>query len=322
MYCWNCAHVVNDGEKKCPSCGASRKIKKGTKIHYCPNCGKSILGKEKCKYCGFDVILKKVVQEEEAVDVKETAPTESAPVKTSDDLSVDKQVPLQVQKSSSNKAVIPALFIAAIVLVGAGSFVLLNQSNQDSSNHEGMQVSEPDSGNDEESGIQETETEEVVTTEVVVTTTTEATTTIVTTTTIPKNHHYELVQGAVSWEEANSRAIAAGGRLAEVHSEDDWNKLIAAVGNTDVYFIWLGAKRTSDYSPMYWNSGDEVDSNWSHWYGNEPSYVDATNPSITEPYLLLWWLKDSGWSLNDANASAVLSTYKDYRIGYAIEYDY
>lgn len=107
-----------------------------------------------------------------------------------------------------------------------------------------------------------------------------------------------------------------------MHSEDDWNKLIAAVGNTDVYFIWLGAKRTSDYSPMYWNSGDEVDSNWSHWYGNEPSYVDATNPSITEPYLLLWWLKDSGWSLNDANASAVLSTYKDYRIGYAIEYDY
>ena len=102
MHCWNCAHVVNDGEKKCPSCGVSRKIEKGTKIHYCPNCGKGIWEKEKCKYCGFDVILKRVVQEAEAVDEKKTASTVRASVKASDDLNVDKQVPPQNVKNKTS----------------------------------------------------------------------------------------------------------------------------------------------------------------------------------------------------------------------------
>ena len=104
MHCWNCAHIVNDDEKKCPSCGASRKIEKGTKIHYCPNCGKGIWGKEKCKYCSFDVILKKVVQEVEAVDGKKTASTvrACASVKASDDLNVDKQGPPQNVKNKTS----------------------------------------------------------------------------------------------------------------------------------------------------------------------------------------------------------------------------
>ena len=104
MHCWNCGHIVNGDEKKCPSCGASRKIEKGTKIHYCPNCGKGIWGKEKCKYCGFDVILKKVVQEVEAVDEKKTASTvrACASVKASDDLNVDKQVPPQNVKNKTS----------------------------------------------------------------------------------------------------------------------------------------------------------------------------------------------------------------------------
>ena len=104
MHCWNCAHIVNDDEKKCPSCGASRKIEKGTKIHYCPNCGKGIWGKEKCKYCSFDVILKKVVQEVEAVDEKKTASTvrACASVKASDDWNVDKQGPPQNVKNKTS----------------------------------------------------------------------------------------------------------------------------------------------------------------------------------------------------------------------------
>ena len=104
MHCWNCGHIVNGDEKKCPSCGASRKIEKGTKIHYCPNCGKGIWGKEKCKYCGFDVILKKVVQEVEAVDGKKTASTvrACASVKASDDWNVDKQGPPQNVKNKTS----------------------------------------------------------------------------------------------------------------------------------------------------------------------------------------------------------------------------
>ena len=104
MHCWNCGHIVNGDEKKCPSCGASRKIEKGTKIHYCPNCGKGIWGKEKCKYCSFDVILKKVVQEVEAVDGKKTASTvrACASVKASDDLNVDKQGPPQNVKNKTS----------------------------------------------------------------------------------------------------------------------------------------------------------------------------------------------------------------------------
>ena len=104
MHCWNCGHIVNGDEKKCPSCGASRKIEKGTKIHYCPNCGKGIWGKEKCKYCGFDVILKKVVQEVEAVDGKKTAFTvrACASVKASDDWNVDKQGPPQNVKNKTS----------------------------------------------------------------------------------------------------------------------------------------------------------------------------------------------------------------------------
>ena len=104
MHCWNCGHIVNGDEKKCPSCGASRKIEKGTKIHYCPNCGKGIWGKEKCKYCGFDVILKKVVQEVEAVDEKKTASTvrACASMKASDDWNVDKQGPPQNVKNKTS----------------------------------------------------------------------------------------------------------------------------------------------------------------------------------------------------------------------------
>jgi hypothetical protein len=157
---------------------------------------------------------------------------------------------------------------------------------------------------------------------VVTETTTIDTTTVVTTTTEAKNHRYELVQSAVSWEEANETATAMGGRLAEVHSEEDWNDLISVVCDTDVYFIWLGAKRNDDFGAMYWNSGTEVSETWNHWYTDEPSYYDLQNPSVMESYLMLWWIKSSGWSLNDANASATLAAYKAYRIGFVVEYDY
>lgn len=324
MYCWNCAHIVNDGEKKCPSCGTPTKLKKSIEIKYCPNCGKSIWEKKKCKYCAFDVILGEIVFEQKITASQKIFSKMSVTMEASDGLRTDNEVSPQKNKSNRKKAMISLLSIVAIFGGGIGSgAVLLNHQEDSSNSNETMQLSDFDNVNDENNEIEETETEEIVVTDVVeVITTIKMTTTKATTTTVSKNHRYELMQSAVGWEEANTRAIALGGRLAEVHSEDDWRKLLAAVDNTEVYYIWLGAKRSSDFSSMYWNSGEEVGSYWSHWYTNEPSYVDANDSSIMESYLMLWWLKDSGWSLNDANASAVLNAYKDYRIGYVVEYDY
>lgn len=342
MYCWNCAHIVNDGEKRCPSCGTSTKFKKGIEIKYCSNCGKSVWGKKKCKYCSFDVILGKYAALEDKTNdsqktydvilqkyivlgdkISDSQKTDSTMI-VSDGLRTDKEVSSQKNKSNRKKVIISLFSIVAILGGGIGSsVVLLNHQENSSSSNETMQLFDSDNKNDENSEIKETETEEVVVTDVVeVITTIKMTTTKATTTTVSKNHRYELIQSAIGWEEANTRAIALGGRLAEVHSEDDWYKLLAAIDNTEVYYIWLGAKRSSDFSSMYWNSGEEVSPYWSHWYTNEPSYVDANDSSIIESYLMLWWLKDSGWSLNDANASATLNAYKDYRIGYVVEYDY
>lgn len=142
-------------------------------------------------------------------------------------------------------------------------------------------------------------------------------------------HRYEAVQGVCTWEEANARAFANGGRLAEIHNNQDWNMVISALSGTGIRYAWLGGREelSADkaFYSLRWESGGDISfidpsRNPQYWYPGEPSNWDRNSNYPEEPYLLIWYVNDY-WSMNDCS-NDLLNSYKSERIGYVIEYDW
>lgn len=142
-------------------------------------------------------------------------------------------------------------------------------------------------------------------------------------------HRYEAVQGVCTWEEANARASANGGRLAEIHNNQDWNMVISALSGTGIRYAWLGGREelSADkaFYSLRWESGGDISfidpsRNPQYWYPGEPSNWDRNSNYPEEPYLLIWYVNDY-WSMNDCS-NDLLNSYKSERIGYVIEYDW
>lgn len=142
-------------------------------------------------------------------------------------------------------------------------------------------------------------------------------------------HRYEAVQSVCTWEEANARASSNGGRLAEIHSNEDWNMIISALSGTGIRYAWLGGREelSADkaFYSLRWESGEDISfidpsRNPQYWYPGEPSNWDRNSNYPEEPYLLIWYVNDY-WSMNDCS-NDLLNSYKSERIGYVIEYDW
>ncbi len=142
----------------------------------------------------------------------------------------------------------------------------------------------------------------------------------------PAGKTYQAFVDACTWADAKQKCEAAGGHLAYITSDDDWNQAISVLSGTGLRYVWLGGSTyiSNDGSTITasWLNGSNLSyiNNARHWYPNEPSGWDNSSPEHSlEPYILLWYVDDY-WSLNDTS-NDILKYYKPERIGYLCEFD-
>lgn len=142
----------------------------------------------------------------------------------------------------------------------------------------------------------------------------------------PAGKTYQAFVDACTWADAKQKCEAAGGHLAYITSDDDWNQAISVLSGTGLRYVWLGGSTyiSNDGSTITasWLNGSNLSyiDNARHWYPNEPSGWDNSSPEHSlEPYILLWYVDDY-WSLNDTS-NDILKYYKPERIGYLCEFD-
>lgn len=142
----------------------------------------------------------------------------------------------------------------------------------------------------------------------------------------PAGKTYQAFVDACTWADAKQKCEAAGGHLAYITSDDDWNQAISVLSGTGLRYVWLGGSTyiSNDGSTITasWLNGSNLSyiNNARHWYSNEPSGWDNSSPEHSlEPYILLWYVDDY-WSLNDTS-NDILKYYKPERIGYLCEFD-
>ena len=160
-------------------------------------------------------------------------------------------VPVSTQKQKPKYTVwiISAMILIVLLLTCTVFFLLWHNGSFDrdttsgtshslAMKQEDSSESDPENGSDSEIAVSETAAETTAAPET--TTMAETTTTIVTTTTTAEPHRYSVIQSYCTWEEAKSYAEQSGGRLAEIHSEEDWALITAELEKTDVIYGWLG----------------------------------------------------------------------------------
>lgn len=142
----------------------------------------------------------------------------------------------------------------------------------------------------------------------------------------PAGKTYQAFVDACTWADAKQKCEAAGGHLAYITSDEDWNQAISVLSGTELRYVWLGGSTyiSNDGSTITasWLNGSNLSyiDNARHWYPNEPSGWDNSSPEHSlEPYILLWYVDDY-WSLNDTS-NDILKYYKPERIGYLCEFD-
>lgn len=142
----------------------------------------------------------------------------------------------------------------------------------------------------------------------------------------PAGKTYQAFVDACTWADAKQKCEAAGGHLAYITSNEDWNQAISVLSGTGLRYVWLGGSTyiSNDGSTITasWLNGSNLNyiDNARHWYPNEPSGWDNSSPEHSlEPYILLWYVDDY-WSLNDTS-NDILKYYKPERIGYLCEFD-
>lgn len=138
---------------------------------------------------------------------------------------------------------------------------------------------------------------------------------------------YQLIQADVTWEEAFSDCISRGGILAQINSEEEFQKITGMIeeqGMQNVHF-YLGGRRDADGWKYYWSAdaagrlegelNPEGDS-WAsaHWMENEPSF---TSDGDTELYMNLIYYKEK-WVFNDVPSD--ITQYYPGRTGYICEF--
>lgn len=134
---------------------------------------------------------------------------------------------------------------------------------------------------------------------------------------------YEFVKSDASWTEANQAAMEAGGHLAVITSEEEFDKICEIADTSGVTYIWLGAQIFSveDNWEDHWITGEEW--TFDRWYPNEPSKID-TSDNAEEFCLCLWNVKyeEYGWTFNDQRDNlAGEFSFVSGKLGYIIEYE-
>ena len=100
----------------------------------------------------------------------------------------------------------------------------------------------------------------------------------------PAGKTYQAFVDACTWADAKQKCEAAGGHLAYITSDDDWNQAISVLSGTGLRYVWLGGSTyiSNDGSTITasWLNGSNLSyiNNARHWYPNEPSGWDNSSP--------------------------------------------
>lgn len=295
--------------KQCPNCGRQFPV---TDI-FCDNCG-----------CQLDLIAPEQAQPPQQPFV---LPTQQPPVSTTT---------VYAEKPKKTGVLIGLLVaillvLAAMIVLG---FFLIHQLNQnDTTDHTSELAVVAQTETTEmaaETAAPETEKETVVSVVTVIEQVTVPQTDSPSVYAVPApepdpqpaGKTYQAFVDACTWADAKQKCEAAGGHLAYITSDEDWNQAISVLSGTGLRYVWLGGSTyiSNDGSTITasWLNGSNLNyiDNARHWYPNEPSGWDNSSPEHSlEPYILLWYVDDY-WSLND-----ILKYYKPERIGYLCEFD-
>ncbi len=128
-------------------------------------------------------------------------------------------------------------------------------------------------------------------------------------------HSYEAIRADVSWTQARDEAIARGGYLVTINSEEELQQVTALAEDAGFDRVWIGAHRTD--GELVWESGENV--TFYRWDNGEPSYTDSGD-GAAEDYLMLW-KRGEQWVYNDSRENPLTDFYGMYggRIGYVME---
>lgn len=302
--------------KQCPNCGRQFPV---TDI-FCDNCG-----------CQLDLIAPEQAQPPQQPFL---LPTQQPPAQTT------KVYAEKPKKTGVLIGLLVAilLVLAAIIVLG---FFLIHQLNQnDTTNHtsELAAVAQTETTETEppaaETAAPEAEKETVVSVVTVIEQVTVPQTDPPSVYAVPTpepdpqpaGKTYQAFVDACTWADAKQKCEAAGGHLAYITSDDDWNQAISVLSGTGLRYVWLGGStyisRDGSTITASWLDGSNLSyiDNAYRWYPNEPSGWDNSSPEHSlEPYILLWYVDDY-WSLNDTS-NDILKYYKPERIGYLCEFD-
>ena len=143
---------------------------------------------------------------------------------------------------------------------------------------------------------------------------------------VEKVSTYQYVKKDISWHEAEWEAEDAGGHLAVITSEEEYNNVCDIANESGLTYIWIGARIDSisdDWSDNGWITGE--DWTFDNWYPNEPSRIDTTD-NEEELYLCLWNAKyndsEIGWTFNDQR-NDIVGAFPSIsgKVGYIIEFE-
>lgn len=299
--------------KQCPNCGRQFPV---TDI-FCDNCG-----------CQLDLIAPEQAQPPQQPFVP---PTQQPPA----------QATTVYAEKPKKTGVLIGLLVAILLVLAAMivlGFFLIHQLNQnDTTNHTSELAAVAQTETTEmaaETAVPEAEKQTVVSVVTVIEQVTVPQTDSPSVYAVPTpepdqqpaGKTYQAFVDACTWADAKQKCEAAGGHLAYITSDEDWNQAISVLSGTGLRYVWLGGSTyiSNDGSTITasWLNGSNLNyiDNARHWYPNEPSGWDNSSPEHSlEPYILLWYVDDY-WSLNDTS-NDILKYYKPERIGYLCEFD-
>ncbi len=297
--------------KQCPNCGRQFPV---TDI-FCDNCG-----------CQLDLIAPEQAQPPQQPFV---LPTQQPPAQTT---TVYAEKP---KKTGVLIGLLVAILLVLAAMIVLGFFLIhqLNQNHSDPSELAAVAQTET-TEMAAETAAPETEKETVVSVVTVIEQVTVPQTDSPSVYAVPApepdpqpaGKTYQAFVDACTWADAKQKCEAAGGHLAYITSDEDWNQAISVLSGTGLRYVWLGGSTyiSNDGSTITasWLNGSNLNyiDNARHWYPNEPSGWDNSSPEHSlEPYILLWYVDDY-WSLNDTS-NDILKYYKPERIGYLCEFD-
>ena len=133
---------------------------------------------------------------------------------------------------------------------------------------------------------------------------------------LPLSQRFRVVKSNDTWWECYDAAQAAGGTLASVRSQEEYEYLIAQAEEQGILVLFLGAyvEEFSQWPETEWLSGGVIPANW--WHSGEPNNDDGN-----EYYLALMKMaRTQLWGLSDVpNDPYVYYRGRDI-LGYAIEF--